>query len=199
MYNCRSCYICVDPLNEVHGHLPGSGRLDLFEKPHMQLGHTIIKMHTSFSAIPGVPQMISAVEIVQPRDNICIILVTWDPPANSDDSDVDQYRVYVPSRNIRNDISSSTISTLTLTNCGDDILIQVAAVNRVGCVGMNSSEVQLTLLDIPSPPTDDGSTTTEGGSAQTSSKWKKKMNHYIIVYVCVYSWIRVVYFAFLED
>ena len=138
---------------------------------------------THILAVPGVPQRISAAEIVQPRDDVCIILVVWDLPANSDPSDVDQYIVYVPSRNIRDDVSSSTVSTLTLSNCGDDIRVQVAAVNRVGCVGMNSSEVLPVPLDsIPtaSATTEGGSdttakggsttTTTEGGSASTSSK-----------------------------
>jgi hypothetical protein len=126
-------------------------------------------LHTSFSAVPGVPQRISAKESSSPVDNICIILVTWDPPANSDESDVDQYIVYVPSRNIR-DVSSSTISTFTVPNCGEDTRIQVAAMNRFGCVGMTSSEVQLALLDIPTVPTEVGSSTTEDGSAPTSSK-----------------------------
>ena len=108
--------------------------------------------------------------------------MTWSPPANSDPSEIDQYRVYVPSRNII-DISSSTISTFTVPNCDEDTRVQVAAVNRAGCVGMNSSEVQLTLLDIPAGPTDDGSTTTEGGSAQTSSKWKKKDES---LYYCIH-------------
>ena len=106
--------------------------------------------------------------------------MTWSPPVNSDPSDIDQYIVYVPSRNIR-DVSSSTIFTLTVMNCDIDTHVQVAAVNCVGCVGMNSSEVQLTLLDIPAGPTDDGSATTEGGSAtteggsaQTSSMWKTR-------------------------
>ena len=94
--------------------------------------------------------------------------MTWDPPANSDAADIVQYIVYIPSRNIRNDISSSTLITLTVPNCGDDTRVQVAAVNRIGCVGMNSSEVQLTRLDIPAGPTDEGATTTtEGGSAPT--------------------------------
>ena len=126
-------------------------------------------LHTSLLAVPGVPQNISATEISQPRDNICVILVTWDPPANSDASDIDQYIVYVPSQNIRNNVVSSTISTLTLSNCGDDIRVQVAAVSRDGCVGMNSSEVQPVPLDsIPTAPA-----TIEGGSASTSSKHLK--------------------------
>ena len=145
--------------------------------------HLLTLSTCSFSAVPGVPQRISAAEILRPRDNICIVLVIWDPPANSDTSDVDQYIVYVPSRNIVMTVSSSsTLTTLTVPNCGDDIHVQVVAVNRDGCVGMNSSEVQLTLLDIPIAPitgsgngsttTEGGSATTKGGSAQTSSKWK---------------------------
>ena len=126
-------------------------------------------MHTSFSAVPGVPQRIRAVEVSRRLDNICIILVEWDPPANSDAADIGQYIVYIPSRNTR-DVSSSTISTLAVPNCGDDIRIQVAAVNRFGCVGMNSSEIQLTLLDIPIAPTLGGSATTEGGSTSSSGK-----------------------------
>ena len=130
--------------------------------------------HIKFLAIPGVPQTISATEILRPRDNICIILVVWDPPANSDPSDIGQYIVYVPSQDIR-EVAPSTLTTLTVMNCGDDIRIQVAAVNRVGCVGMNSSEVQATRLDIPAGPTDEGVTTTEGASASTSSEHLKKL------------------------
>ena len=120
-------------------------------------------LHTSSLAVPGIPQRIRAAEISQPSDGICIILVTWNHPTNSDASDIDQYIVYVPSQNIRDDTSSSTISTLTVSNCGDDIRIQVAAVNRIGCVGMNSSGIQPILLDIPT-------TTTKGGCTSTSSK-----------------------------
>jgi hypothetical protein len=114
--------------------------------------------------------MISATEISRPRDDICIILVQWDPPpANSDVSEIGQYIVYVPSRNIRV-VSTSTVSTLTVTNCGDNVRIQVAAMNHIGCVGLNSSEVQPLLLDIPTVPTEDGSSTTGGGPTPTSGK-----------------------------
>ena len=133
-------------------------------------------LHTSFLAVPGVPQRIGAAEISSPVGTACIILVTWSPPANSDASDVVQYIVHVPSRNI---ILSSTLTTITIPNCGDDIRIHVAAVNRDGCVGMNSSEVLPILLDIPTAPatTEGGSaTTTEGGSASTSGKHLKLVN-----------------------
>ena len=145
----------------------GGGILDI---PQIILIVLVIVTYTSVHftsiplALPGVPQSISATEISRPIDTLCIILVQWDPPANSDASDIDQYIVYVPSRNIEVTVSSSSpLTTLTVMNCGDDIRIQVAAVNR-GCVGMNSSEVPLILLDIPNASTTNGSGTTEVGS-----------------------------------
>ena len=134
-----------------------------------QLLHQNGCLHTSFLAVPGVPLDITASEISQSSD-ICIILVTWAAPTNSDASDIAQYRVYVPSQNINVTVSSAPppITTLRVPNCGDDIHIQVAAVNHVGCVGMNSSEV-LPILR-PTVSTDDGSATTEGGPTSTSSK-----------------------------
>jgi hypothetical protein len=128
--------------------------------------------HASFLAVPGVPLSINAREISQPRDSICVILVQWDPPTNIDASDIGQYIVYIPSRNIMMNVSSSTLTTLTVSNCGDDIRVHVAAVNRVGCVGQYSPEVQLILLDIPTAAADNGSDTTitGGGSASASSK-----------------------------
>ena len=109
---------------------------------------------TCILAVPGIPQGINAEEIARPTD-ICIILVMWDLPANSAGSDIDLYIVYVPSRNI-SDTVSSTISTLRIQNCGDDLRVQVAAMNRVGCIGMNSSAVQPILFPM-------------GGSAITTS------------------------------
>ena len=123
-------------------------------------------MHTSNLAIPEAPQIISATEISPLPETACIILVQWNPPANSDLSDISHYIVYVPSRNIREVVDRFTTSTLPVPNCGDDLRIQVAAVNRIGCVGMNSSAVQPVLLNIP---TGRGSTTTKGGSATTAS------------------------------
>jgi hypothetical protein len=112
------------------------------------INHNFYSCIFHFLAVPGVPERISAAEISRPRDNnICVILVTWDPPSNSDESDIDQYIVYIPSRNIRDD-ASSTISTLTLSNCGEDTSVQVAAMNRFGCVGMNSSLIQLEMENV---------------------------------------------------
>ena len=115
---------------------------------------------------------ITASEISRSAENTCVILVQWGPPTNSDVSDIDQYIVYVPSRNIVVTIPSSppTFTTLPVQNCGDDIHVQVAVVNRNGCVGMNSSEVPAILRDVPTVPTDNGSTTTEDGSTSASSK-----------------------------
>ena len=89
-------------------------------------------------------------------------MVTWDPPANSNPSDIAQYYIVVnvTSQNITADSTSSCVHFLHVPNCRDagGVRIQVAAVNRFGCEGPNV-EVQASLLH----------TTTEGGSASTSS------------------------------
>ena len=137
-----------------------------------QLLHQNGCLHTSFLVVPGVPLDITASEISRSIDNVCIILVQWGPPTNSDASDIAKYIVYISSRNIERTVSAAppTFTTLPIMNCGDDARVQIAAVNRIGCVGMNSSEVPPTLRDVPTVPTDNGSATTEGGSTSTSSK-----------------------------
>lgn len=86
----------------------------------------------------------------------------WDPPINSVESDTDHYLVYVPSRNIMEN-ESSAISVLQVPKCGDNIHIQVAAVNRFGCIGPN--------VDVLPRLLDRRTATTEGGSASNSSKY----------------------------
>ena len=75
--------------------------------------------------------------------------VTWNPPSNIDRFDIDRYIIYIPSRNIT-DVSFSTTIDLTIPNCrdGDNSIILVAAMNRLGCVGPNSSPIRPNL-DIP--------------------------------------------------
>ena len=112
-----------------------------------------------FPAVPGVPQNIRAAEVSESFDDYCIILVTWDPPANSDGSDIDHYIVYVPSRNIKNDNETSAIVPLRVPNCHDNIRIKIAAVNIFGCMGLNSSEVRASLLPDNGPKTEGRSNT----------------------------------------
>ena len=133
---------------------------------HYMYAHIIL-------AVPGAPQNVKAAEVSERDENICIILVQWDPPANTDQSDIDQYIVNVTSRNIQADAVLSAIHVLPVPECDDDIRIQVAAVNHFGCEGPNV-EVQPSLLDdIPTAPSENGtaSTTVQGGSASTSSKY----------------------------
>ena len=141
-----------------------------------------------FLAVPGVPRNVRAAEVSPPTESICIILVQWDPPTNAEQSDIDRYIVYVPSRGIV-DIESSAISVLRIPNCRNGIGILVAAVNRIGCMGQNSSEVQPSLLfdnlQTTAQATEDAQTTEEAqttedthgsttitpiGSTSTSSK-----------------------------
>ena len=131
-------------------------------------------MHISFLAVPEAPQNVRAAEVSPPIENVCIILVTWDPPANTDQSDIDRYIVYVPSRNIT-DIESSAISVLRIPNCRSDDTIQVAAVNRFECVGMNSSKIQPNLFN-DSAQTSGSTTSTPIESTSTAGKYCMNIN-----------------------
>ena len=130
-------------------------------------------MHTPLInlVVPGAPQNVKAAEVSERIDRKCIILVTWDPPSNIDGSDIDllNYIITIPSRNIVDNVSSA-ITVLRIRNCRSDDIIQVAAVNRFGCVGQNSFEIQPSLLD-DSANTTGSTTTTPIGSTSASSKY----------------------------
>ena len=79
----------------------------------------------------------------------CRLLVTWNPPNNIDISDIERYMVYIPSRNIMTNESSETSLFPSVPNCRNNVSIQVAAINRFRCVGMNSS----LMLNLPVVPT----------------------------------------------
>ena len=134
----------------------------------------IALMHTSFLAVPWVPRNVRAVEISERIEDNCIILVEWDPPASSNGSDIDHYIIYIPSRNIIYN-ESSTVTVLRVPSCHDDDGLIVAAVNRFGCIGLNSSEIRPNLFFDAIPTTAGGSTTTsiEGGSTSTSFSSKE--------------------------
>ena len=87
---------------------------------------------------------------------MCIILVTWDSPADILQSDINNYTLYVSSGSTVNE--TTAIAILRVPNCrSNDISIQVATVTQFGCVGQNSSEVRPTLLidnTQTAPPTD---------------------------------------------
>lgn len=103
-------------------------------------------MHTSLLAIPDAPRNVRAAEASERIDNNCIILVTWDPPTNVDVLDIDYYIITIPSRNIV-ETESSAIIALRIRNCHRNDTIQVAAVNRFGCVGEISLKTSPSLLD----------------------------------------------------
>ena len=122
-------------------------------------------VHTSLLVVPDAPQNVRAAQISQDNDSNCIILVQWDPPTNVNESDIDHYIITVPSRNIV-ETESSAITALRIRNCHSNDSIQVAAVNRFGCVGENSLQTRPSLLD-------DIATTTAStpiGSTSASSK-----------------------------
>ena len=106
-------------------------------------------LHTLFIALPGAPRDVDAREL--PAGS-CTIFVSWGSPLGSDRSDIDRYMVYVPAQNIQ-DIAFSTISVVDVPECRDRIAnISVQAVNRFGCEGQNSSQIQPSLSEMPTAP-----------------------------------------------
>ena len=90
--------------------------------------------------VPEAPLNVGATAIARLFENDCEILVKWDPPANS--LDITHYIVYVPAPNV-DATTNSLINSLPLRDCPESFGIKVAAVNRFGCIGINSSEVTL--------------------------------------------------------
>ena len=92
-----------------------------------------------------------------------------------DVSDIDHYIITVPSRNIV-EIEPSAITALRIRNCHDNDSIQVAAVNRFGCIGENSLRTLPSLLDDIARTTGSTTSTPIGatvapiGSTSASSK-----------------------------
>lgn len=80
----------------------------------------------------------------------CDFLVTWNPPDNIiDRSIIDRYIIYIPLRNIE-EVETSATTVLSIPNCRDGgISIRVAAVNSVGCEGLNSIAIEPNLLEMP--------------------------------------------------
>lgn len=121
-------------------------------------------------AVPGIPRDVRAVETAESTESDCIIVVTWDPPANT--TDVDHYIVSVPSRNISENNKLLTTDPLRVRNCHNNISIHVAAVNHLGCEGQ--ADVLASLLGTESAPNEPTTTTTNGpnneGGSTISSK-----------------------------
>ena len=105
-------------------------------------------MHTFYiSVFPNSPQNVTARQVSLD----CDLSLTWNPPANTDINGL-TYKIYVPSRDIEMDVSD-TNHVFNVKNCLDDnVRVLVAAVNRFGCEGQNSSAVQPILLTVQLGP-----------------------------------------------
>ena len=81
---------------------------------------------------------------MQISENVCEILVKWDPPANS--VDIINYMVYVSALDMKvTTYTDSFVSSLLLRDCPESFGIIVTAINRFGCIGINSSEINIAL------------------------------------------------------
>ena len=125
-------------------------------------------MHTSLLVIPDAPRNVRAAQVSQENGNNCIILVTWDPPTNIDESDIDHYIITVPSRNIV-ETESFAITALRIRNCHRNDSIQVAAVNRFECVGEDSLQTRPSLLGSIARTTESNTGTPIGSTTDTGT------------------------------
>ena len=99
--------------------------------------------------------------------------MTWDPPVDILQSDIDHYTIYVSSGSTVNE--TTAIAILRVPNYrSNNIGIQVTTITRFGCIGQNSSEVQPILLITntqTAAPTDHSEATPEPvGEPATSGK-----------------------------
>ena len=106
-------------------------------------------VHTFYKSVfPNSPQNLMARQVSQD----CNLLLTWNRPANTD-TDGLTYKIYVPSRGIVIADVSDPNHEFNVVNChDDDVRVLVAAVNRFGCEGPNSSQIQPILLEMPTVP-----------------------------------------------
>ena len=88
---------------------------------------------------------------MQLSENDCEILVKWDPPTIS--VDITNYIIYIPVLNM-NVTTDSFIKSLLLRDCPESIGVIIAAINRFGCIGSNSSEVHVPVQLIPQSTSD---------------------------------------------
>ena len=110
------------------------------------IDHYCIHTHHFFDIdVPEAPLNVGATQ----SENECVMLVKWDPPANS--HDIDHYIVYVSMLNMAV-TTDSPIASLPLRDCSKSVDVEVAAVSSFGCIGINSSEVRIQLTPQSTSP-----------------------------------------------
>ena len=116
---------------------------------------------------PEAPLNFGATEVFQ-SENECDIILKWDPPANS--FDIDHYIVYVPSLNMDANETSLISTVRLLRDCPESLDINVAAVNRFGCIGISSTvRVQTQLMLQSTSPALPTSQSPESSTSQSST------------------------------
>ena len=139
-------------------------------------------MHTTFLAVPGAPQNVEAVEVSdrERNEDNCVIVVQWDPPANTNPSDINQYTVNVTTQNILADTGtrSNTIHVARVPECDGDVRVQVVAVSSLGCVGPSVEVLPSLLGNIPTSPPEMGTTSPTVVEDAVSSKYKIENANY---------------------
>lgn len=99
-------------------------------------------LSSTVSAIPGIPQRVTADRKTAPSNIHCVVLVQWDPPNNAAETLVKYYIV---------DFQSGTfVTTMTsvLVQCGADSYIRIHAVDECDREGPSTDDTLAELLEL---------------------------------------------------
>ena len=115
------------------------------------------------SAIPYMPQSVTAVETTTPSNTDCVVLVKWDPPNNTAETLVKHYIIDSPSGSVN---TSRTSAATALDHCGVDTYIRIRAVDQCDHEGHSTDDTLTDLLELTdstSVPATESIATTETG------------------------------------
>ena len=101
------------------------------------------------SAVPGTPQGVSAIKVIPPSEDDCIIVINWNPPSNVNTSLVKQYMVESPSGN---QTTTAIAVALLIHHCvvGSDTHVRIHAIDSCDRNGFSSDNVISELLEASS-------------------------------------------------
>ena len=103
------------------------------------------------TALPDVPQHVTAFEITPPPGDNCIIVVNWMPPSNTNSSLVKQYQLESPAGNFITKTARTEIAVALLAHhCehGSNARISIHAIDSCGQNGASSNDSIVTVTEL---------------------------------------------------
>ena len=119
------------------------------------------------SAIPGIPQDVTAYKVTPSSGDDCIVVVNWKPPSNINMTHLKHYMVESPSGNFTT-TKTANAAALLIHHCRvkSNTSITIHAIDRCDRNGVSSDNITIELLGLPSNP----SRTTEAKPEQHEFK-----------------------------